>query len=113
MNTKASDFTHGPWHVEPYQRDEGASLCVVAPNNGWIVCIIPPDEDEGRLPPDGPNASLISAAPDLYECVRGFVEAWGEDVAKDRLMNGGDVVEWVSGAMLEFKAALAKAERKA
>lgn len=55
------------------------------------------------------NARLIAASPDLLECVRGFVESWGKEVDNDEPMQGSDVVEWVSGAMLEFRLALAKA----
>lgn len=42
---------------------------MVAPHNGWIVCVIPPDEDAGRLPPDEPNAHLIASAPELLAVV--------------------------------------------
>jgi hypothetical protein len=55
------------------------------------------------------NARLIAAAPELLACVEGFVKSWGKEVERDDDINGSDAIEWISGAMLEFRIALAKA----
>ena len=79
MNNKAQ-FTPGPWAVELRQWDHGASLAIVARHNGWIVAIVPFDEDiqevdepdaetVKRHPDDEPNARLIAAAPAMYEAL--------------------------------------------
>ena len=100
-----SSFVPGPWHV-----DTLADSFYIQNKQGYVIAAI-----SGRLSypkRHAANATVMAAAPDLYECVRGFVEAWGKEVEKDLPMNGGDVVDWVSGAMLEFRVALAKAGGK-
>lgn len=80
MNTQTT-HTPGPWKVEPRQWDQGASLAIVAPHNGWIVAIVPFDEDiqtedepdmttVKRHPDEEPNAHLIAAAPAMYEALK-------------------------------------------
>lgn len=56
------------------------------------------------------HARLFSAAPELLACVEGFVESWGKEVDNDEPITGSDAVEWLCGAMLEFRDALAKAK---
>jgi hypothetical protein len=78
-----TSHTLGPWVVEPRQWDQGASLAIVAPANGWIVAIVPFDEDiqtvdepnadtVNRHPCELPNAHMIAAAPALFKAL----EAW-------------------------------------
>lgn len=106
MRKKAQHFTPGPWHVGSL-----TDSFYVENGRGYVIALI--SRGLSYREQHAANAAVMAAAPDLYACVRGFVEAWGKEVENDLPMNGGDVVEWVSGAMLEFKAALAKAERKA
>lgn len=85
MNTQIK-HTPGPWAVEPRQWDHGASLAIVAPNNGYIVAIVPFDEDiqtvdepdyetVKRHPDEVPNAALIAAAPAMYEALLSILPA--------------------------------------
>jgi hypothetical protein len=78
-----NSHTPGPWAVQPYQQDHGASLAIVAPANGWVVAVIPYDpaiqqsetltsETVRRYPDDFPNANLLAAAPALFKAL----EAW-------------------------------------
>ena len=68
--------TPGPWRVEPLQWDHGASIAIVA--NGQIIATISPEnEDEEpdmhtakRGPHDEANASLIAAAPEMFEALQ-------------------------------------------
>jgi hypothetical protein len=75
-----TQHTPGPWVVEPRQWDQGASLAIVAPANGFIVAIVPFDEDiqiedsptadtVRRHPDEIPNANVLAAAPDLLEAI--------------------------------------------
>ena len=75
--TRHGQHTDGPWEVQPYQGDNGASLAVVSPDTGFTVAIIPFDEDMQtidnptyetvrRHPCDVHNANLISKAPAMY-----------------------------------------------
>ena len=84
MNTQ-SKHTPGPWAVEPRQWDHGASLAIVAPNSGYIVAVVPFDEDiqtvdepdyntVKRHPNEVPNAHLIAAAPAMYEALAQAIE---------------------------------------
>ena len=76
--TNPPRHTSGPWAVEPWQWNQGASLAIVAPANGYIVGIVPFDEDiqtvdqpdcdtVKRHPDEIPNAVLMAAAPALLE----------------------------------------------
>ena len=88
--------TPGPWTVEPRQWDQGASLAIVAPHNGWIVGIVPFDEDIQeedepdmttviRHPDEEPNARLMAEAPTLYTDLQNLLEwAKGNRGAKDK-----------------------------
>jgi len=55
------------------------------------------------------NARLIAAAPELFECVAGFVRRFGAAVECDEEINGCDAVDWISKNMREFRNALKKA----
>ncbi len=109
-----SRHTPGPWAVEPRQWDHGASLAIVALNNGYIVAIVPFDEDiqtvddpdyetVKRHPDDVPNAHLIAAAPAMYEALQIMVRAANVD----------EIDPLVMFASIErAKGALAQAEGK-
>jgi hypothetical protein len=74
VEPEEATHTPGPWRVVPYAWDEGASLSIVARDNGFIVARIDyepklqtvnaPDADTVvRYPCDEANARLIAAAP--------------------------------------------------
>lgn len=100
MKTK---HTPGPWDAAPNGNCEPTIFkgkrAVAFLADGW--------GDNRR----DANAHLIAAAPELLACVAGFVESWGREVDADADINGSDAVEWISGAMLEFRVALAKATK--
>ncbi len=91
---KPAHFTPGPWAVEPRQWDHGASLAIVAPHSGYIVAVVPFDDDiqtvdepdyetVKRHPDEVPNAHLIAAAPAMYEAllkVSKLRQQWRADV---------------------------------
>jgi hypothetical protein len=96
--------TPGPWRVEPLQWDHGASIAIVA--KGQIVATISP-ENEGeepdaqtakRGPQDEANASLIAAAPALFNAASLVVDRWTR----------GDLAEAVR--MLDVAVAQAKGD---
>jgi hypothetical protein len=43
--TRHGQHTDGPWEVQPYQADHGASLAIVSPDTGFTVALIPFDPD--------------------------------------------------------------------
>lgn len=95
----AEDLIKAPWKIEL----DGIG---VTDSAGVTICVAPaPDMASCKA-----RTTLIAAAPELLACVEGLVAAWGGEVESDEAMNGGDVVDWVCGAMLEFRAALAKAK---
>lgn len=116
--TKAA-HTSGPWSVEPRQYDQGASLAIVAPNHGYIVAIVPYDddiqtEDEPdystvvRHPTDEPNARLIAAAPAMLEALKAS-ENWLSELAgpDDDTPDTG-----LRGLLVDVRHAIARAEGK-
>jgi len=122
-----SKHTPGPWAVEPRQWDHGASLAIVAPNNGYIVAIVPFDEDiqtvdepdyetVKRHPDDVPNAHLIAAAPAMYEALKAIQEKIsGADVLFDPNPQWeGDQARYDAAqeALFSVDQALAQAEGK-
>lgn len=73
--------TPGPWEVQPNAWDQGASIAIVSPANGWKVAIIQYDEDiqivndpdmetVKRHPQEMADAHLIAAAPDLLQACK-------------------------------------------
>ena len=87
--------TPGPWVVEPWQWNNGASLAIVAPANGFVVAITPYDEDiqtedcptaetVKRHPDELPNADLLAAAPLLSKALEGWAFADADPAAARR-----------------------------
>lgn len=114
-----SKHTPGPWAVEPRQWDHGASLAIVAPNNGYIVAIVPFDEDiqtvdepdyetVKRHPDDVPNAHLIAAAPAMYEALQDAYEKLCY-LAPDKFDDEEHAANWQRD-LSTMLAALAQAE---
>ena len=58
-----TNFTKGPWHVEPEEASEGRGLAICAEDA--IVATITPEDDRQADAEDWANARLIAAAPDL------------------------------------------------
>jgi hypothetical protein len=104
-----NSHTPGPWVVEPRQWDQGASLAIVAPANGFIVAIVPFDEDiqtedcptadtVKRHPDEIPNANVLAAAPVLLEAGEEVIASWEK----------GDL----AAAVRKLDSAIAKARRQ-
>jgi len=55
------------------------------------------------------NAHLITASPEMFECVAAFVRRFGVAVECDEGINGADAVDWISQNMHEFRNAMNKA----
>ena len=105
--------TPGPWAVEPRQWDHGASLAIVAPNNGYIVAVVPFDADiqtvdepdmttVKRHPDDEPNAALIAAAPAMYAALKDALACVEQTLSRKEINERRD----------KINAALAQAEDK-
>ena len=100
MTTAA--HTPGPWYVEPWQWEHGASIAIVA--YGQIIATISPkNEDEEpnmhtakRGPHDEANARLIAASPALFDAASLVIERWAAgDLA--------DAVRMLDAAVAEAK----------
>ncbi len=70
-----SNHTPGTWHVQPLQRDHGASIAIVG-GDGIIAVIPPMNEDEDpdedtaeRSRYDEANARLIARAPRMHDAL--------------------------------------------
>lgn len=110
-----AQFTPGPWAVESRQWDHGASLAIVAPHSGYIVAVVPFDEDiqtvdepdyetVKRHPDEVPNAHLIAAAPAMYEALQEIDDQLDQFTVKAQEDLG------LRGALLRIRDALAQAE---
>jgi hypothetical protein len=62
QNRAPPQHTSLPWAAEPRQWDHGASIAIVSPTNGYIVAIIPYDEDIQEI--DEPNFETVKRHPD-------------------------------------------------
>jgi len=73
-----AEHTPAPWHTEPLQSDQGASIAICGPGDYGILAVIGPKnaDDEPdihtavREPFDEANARLIVASPDLLNALR-------------------------------------------
>ena len=73
MNNKAQ-FTQGPWVVdEDYEDEEQQAIGIVKEGHGYIAGIhilASSNNGEGFTSEDRANATLIAAAPAMYEALR-------------------------------------------
>jgi hypothetical protein len=71
MTANITEHTPEPWHIEPFQEDEGKSIAICKAGKG-IIAVIPPPEDSPffTTDEDHANARLIAAAPELLEALR-------------------------------------------
>lgn len=82
----APTFAPGPFAVEPYQADHGASIAIVDKDHN-VIALIPPlnQEDEPdihdakRDPHDQANASLLAASWELLEACLSVIEGGNID----------------------------------
>lgn len=84
MDNKLNKHAPGPWHLEPLQSDQGASIAICGPDDYGVLATIQPlnADDEPdihtavREPYDDANARLIAAAPELLEALRAMFDAY-------------------------------------
>lgn len=106
--THSAKHTPGPWAVEPRQWDQGASLAIVAPANGYIVGIVPFDEDiqtvdepdhstVKRHPDEMPNAILMAAAPALLQAGENVIARWSFGDLAGAVRELGDAIAAARG----------------
>ncbi len=116
-----AQFTPGPWAVEPRQWDHGASLAIVAPHSGYIVAVVPFDEDiqtvdepdyetVKRHPDEVPNAHLIAAAPAMYTTGKLSVDVMARVARELERLGNEPLRALLRSAIIEQEAALAQAE---
>lgn len=97
-----STFTKGPWHIKAHTANSPAEITAgcdwtVYGADETMVCF-----EGGRTDSAAANASLIAAAPDLYEALKELIDM---DVAYQRGQKVSDAVD-------KARAALAKAKGK-
>lgn len=66
--------TPGPYVVEPRQWDHGASIAIVSPTNGYIVAVVPYDEDIQTV--DEPNMDTVKRHPDEIPNAHLLAASW-------------------------------------
>lgn len=98
-----TNHTPGPWRVSKL----GGEPMVYGPQGAQIVnmrdALVFADENEA-------NARLIAAAPELLAVLQSFVNAWAEQIDKDKEVNGSDAVDFIAGYLDDARAAIAKAK---
>lgn len=97
---QTTEYSPGPWHVEPLQWDRGASIAICNRQNGVLAVIQPLNDAEDsqsalRDPCDLPNAHLMAAAPELLEALEEAlreIEYWHSDMLEpeERAHPGGN-----------------------
>ena len=85
MNNKAQ-FTQGPWVVdEDYEDEEQQAIGIVKEGHGYIAGIhilASSNNGEGFTSEDRANATLIAAAPAMYEALKGMLE-WARRIKQN------------------------------
>ena len=100
MTTKSAQFTPGPWVVTEHS---AGMICVAGPDREDL-CAIGYNRTEGRN--DVANATLIAAAPAMYEALRALVDVFPSVVRTTPYGVSMDISKVHDNA----KAALAQAE---
>ena len=54
----------------------------------------------------GGYARLLSGAPAMLGLLAGMLAKWGEAVASDEAIDGGDAVDWLAAFTVDVRAAL-------
>jgi hypothetical protein len=72
--TKHTEHTPGPWHVQDDQASHGKNLCVVGSDHEFIVARVPFGE-----PFDKANARLIALAPQMKEALTEMLQLCREE----------------------------------
>lgn len=67
------------------------------------------DETLIQHDPKCPACKAEQAAPELFDCVSGFVRRFSAQVELDEEINGADAVEWIAENMPAFRTAYKKA----
>lgn len=101
--------TPGPWRVGQNLDGETAVFCKRRGKDGCICYGLYDENNEPSLKELEANAALIAAAPELLEALKALVQGLPE-METDESMSGGDVVEYLSAAWPNIKAAICKAE---
>ena len=78
MTTKTAQFTPGPWVVdEDYEDEEQQAIGIVKEGRGYIAGIhilASSNNGEGFTSEDRANATLIAAAPAMYEVLQAMLD---------------------------------------
>lgn len=100
----------GPWHLEPLQWDQGASIAICNKQHGVLAIIQPLNDAENEASArrdacDVGNGHLMAAAPDLLEALNYLLE---QTIDQD-LKSGVGLSEGEEDARQQALAAIAKA----
>ena len=107
MTTKTAQFTPGPWSLCNWMVGNNTptgEVTICGPEGDEHICTMDGNEDNQA------NATLIAAAPAMYEALRGCLrvtEAWLSQAE----MNGDEVeIEAATMEITRIRTALAQAE---
>jgi len=66
-------FTKGPWHIVPYGDGNSLVICT-EPDGNWRICFLAtPGDSFGAWDTIKSDASLIAAAPEMFEALARWV----------------------------------------
>lgn len=78
MSEKETRFTSGTWHASRTFRTEGTRPGIdIGSSNGCNVALVHFDERDNEKAEVIANASLIAAAPQMFECLVNARALWG------------------------------------